>query len=232
VWNGSSLTQADNLIRIRALQPLGSPGETGQFGNHDGGVIAFGPDGKLYIFVGDGGRRGQMQNLEFGPLGPGHPAPQLGGPQPDDAHLTGVVLRLNADGSAPADNPFFTRGAAVGGEVGANLQKVFSYGHRNSFGFDFDPVSGVLWLQENGDDSFSELNRVEPGMNSGWVQIMGPASRVADFRTIETTVAPDPPDPFAPNGYFGLQQIRWPPSNIADTPAQALARLFMLRTLL
>ena len=115
----------------------------------------------------------------------------------------------------------------MGGEVGANVQKLFAYGIRNSFGMAFDPVSGDLWEQENGDDTFSELNRVEPGMNSGWVQIMGPASRVAQFKAIETE-----PDGAAAvrarNGYFGLQQIRWLPTNIADTPQQALSRLFML----
>jgi glucose/arabinose dehydrogenase len=168
--------------------------------------------------MGDNGRRGQMQNLEFGPFGPGVPDDQFGGPEPDDAHLTGVILRLNDDGTAPADNPFFGHGASVGGEVGANLQKVFAYGIRNGFGMAFDPVSGDLWEQENGDDSFSELNRVEPGMNSGWVQIMGPAERLAQYKQIETS-----PPPF-----FGLQQVRWPPTNIADTPEEALARLFML----
>jgi Glucose/sorbosone dehydrogenases len=54
--------------------------------------------------------------------------------------------------------------------VGANIQKVFAYGIRNSFGMDFDPVSGALWEEENGDDSFDEINRVEPGMNGGWVR--------------------------------------------------------------
>ena len=78
----------------------------------------------------------------------------------------------------------------MGGEVGANVQKIFAYGIRNSFGMAFDPRSGRLWEQENGDDSFSELNRVAPGMNSGWVQIMGPASRVAQFKAIETTMGP------------------------------------------
>ena len=51
---------------------------------------------------------------------------------------------------------------------------------------DFDPRSGHLWLQENGDDTFTELNRVEPGMNGGWVQIMGPVARIAQFKAIET----------------------------------------------
>jgi aldose sugar dehydrogenase len=80
-----------------------------------------------------------------------------------------------------------------------------------------DPVSGMLWTQENGDDAFDELNLVEPGMNGGWIQIMGPVSRIPQYKTIETTM-------------FGgsLQQLRWPPSNIADTPEAALARLFVL----
>jgi glucose/arabinose dehydrogenase len=86
-------------------------------------VITFGPDDKLYIFIGDVGRRGQLQNLPVGPFGPGQPDDQFGGPEPDDAHLTGVILRLNNDGTAPTDNPFFAVGAAMGGEVGANLQK-------------------------------------------------------------------------------------------------------------
>src|SRR4030095_6173225 len=66
-----------------------------------------GPDGKLYIFFGDQGRRGQLQNLPDGPFGPGQPDDQFGGPEPDNAHLSGVILRLNDDGTAPADNPFF-----------------------------------------------------------------------------------------------------------------------------
>ena len=63
--------------------------------------------------------------------------------------------------AAPADNPFFAAGAAMGGEVGANIQKIFSYGHRNGFGMAFDPYSGGLWETENADDAFSELNRVD-----------------------------------------------------------------------
>jgi glucose/arabinose dehydrogenase len=215
LWNGSSLTFDLNLIKLRAFQNDAT--NAAPRGNHDGGVIRFGPDGKLYIQMGDTGRRGQMQNLENGPFGPGQPDDQFGGPEPDDAHMTGVILRLNDDGTAPADNPFFAHGATVGGEVGANIQKIFAYGIRNGFGMDFDPVSGALWEQENGDDSFSELNRVEPGLNSGWVQIMGPVDRIAQYKEIETSPQ-----------FFGLQQNRWPPTNIADTPAQALASLFEL----
>jgi glucose/arabinose dehydrogenase len=187
-WDGSSLTFDRNLIRIRAIQEdAGQPPR----GNHDGGMLAFGADGRLFVFTGDVGRRGNLQNLPCGPTatcpGPIVPDDQFGGPGADDAHRTGVVLRLEDDGTAPTDNPFFAAGAALGGEVGANVQRLYSYGHRNSFGMAVDPESGGLWLQENGDDSFSELNRVEAGMNGGWVQIAGPVERIDEFKEIETT---------------------------------------------
>jgi glucose/arabinose dehydrogenase len=217
-WDGASLAFDQNIVMIRAIQQdAGQP----ERGNHDGGVITFGHDGKLYVITGDVGRRGNLQNLPCGPTatcpGPTVPDDQFGGPEPDNAHRTGTVLRLNDDGTAPSDNPFFAAGAAMGGEVGANLQKIYSYGHRNSFGLAVDPLSGNVWDQENGDDSFSELNRLEPGMNGGWIQIAGPAERVAQFKEIETTF-----------GAQALQQIRWPPTNIADTPEEALSRLFMI----
>jgi aldose sugar dehydrogenase len=234
VWNGASLVYDHNLIMLRAFQNDGAPTPPGQGdeaqpprGNHDGGVLRFGPDGKLYIQMGDNGRRGQLQNLRDGPTGPGQFDDQFGGPEPDDAHLTGVILRLNDDGSTPADNPFFNAAVSGTAEVRANIQKIFAYGIRNGFGMAFDPRSGALWEQENGDDAFSELNRADAGFNSGWVQIMGPPERLAQYKSIETTVTPNPPDPFAAT-YFGLQQLRWSPENIADTAAEAMARLFML----
>src|SRR5262245_52311279 len=108
IWDGSKLTQDVNIIKLRALQPpfAAEPTPAAGRGNHDGGVIKFGPDGKLYIFIGDNGRRGWLQNLLNGPAGPGRDDDNFGGPEPDDAHLTGVILRLDDDGATPPDNPF------------------------------------------------------------------------------------------------------------------------------
>jgi aldose sugar dehydrogenase len=220
-WNGSALVYEANVKKLLAFQNDGAPDPSGQGdsaqpprGNHDGGPIAFGPDGKLYVAIGDLGRRGQMQNLTFGPTPP-TPDDQFGGPAPDAAHLSGVILRLNDNGSRPSDNPFVSSGGVVG--------DVFAYGLRNTFGIAFDPVSGALWDQQNADDAFDELNRVERGMNGGWVQIMGPVGRIQQFKQIETTLPPS-------GGLAGatLQQIRWPATNIADTPQEALSRLHVL----
>ena len=211
IWNGSTLAFDRNLIKLRALQQdAGQPSR----GNHNGGVLRVGPDGKVYIIFGDNGRRGFLQNItSSGPV----PDDQFGGPAPDDAHITGVILRLNDDGSTPADNPFFNATANFTGEAAANIKKVFAYGVRNSFGMDFDPLSGALWTQENGDDAFDEINRVNAGFNGGWIQTMGPVSRIDEFKSIEMTY-----------GAGNLQQLRWPPSNLAATPQQAVARMFML----
>jgi aldose sugar dehydrogenase len=233
VWNGTALSFDQHLITLRTFQNDAAPqppnqGDAGQdvLGNHDGGMLAFGPDGKLYLFTGDVGRRGQLQNLPSGPtptgLGATVPDDQFGGPTPDNAHFTGVVLRLNEDGTTPTDNPFFAAGTAMGGEAGTNVQRIFSYGHRNSFGMAFDPQGTALWMQENGDDSFDEINRVEPGMNGGWIQFMGPAARIADYRAIETSLGGERGE--SPN----LQQLRWAPTGIAATPDEAMSRLFML----
>lgn len=228
VWDGGAGTLAfdRNLILIRARQTdnvlvPGQPSNTtnnNENGNHNGGVIRFGGDGKLYIFTGDLGRRGWMQNIANGPfLRAPFVDDTFGGPEPDDAHLTGVILRLNDDGSTPADNPFFAAGGAIGGAAGANIQKIVSYGHRNGFGMAFDPYSGHLWETENADDAFSEINRVVPGMNGGWIQVMGPIARFPDFKRIETTL-------FA----RALQQVRYPPTRLPYTAGLAASRMFML----
>ena len=210
IWNGATLTFDRNLIRLHAYQ---ADANQTLRGNHNGGILRFGPDGKLYILMGDNGRRGFLQNNQLGPV----PDDQFGGPEPDDAHLTGFVLRLNDDGSTPTDNPFYNASTNLTGEAAANIKKLYAYGVRNGFGMAFDPLSGNLWDQENGDDAFDEMNRITAGSNNGWVETMGPLSRVAEYKSIESTY-----------GAGNLQQLRWAPSLIADTPAGALAQLYML----
>lgn len=254
IWNPQThtLSMDKNIIMLRSFQAdAGQP----MRGNHDAGKVAFGPDGKLYFQIGDNGRRGQLQNLESGPFGPGRPDDQFGGPAPDDAHLTGSIFRLNTDGTTPADNPFanvssdqiaelerkagFTLTTAQLNDVVANVHKVFSYGRRNGFGIAFDPMTGFLWESENGDDAFDEMNRITAGSNGGWVQIMGPAHRVKEFKQIESSFTPLQGNlPVAGNVPFSaidpatfvpaLQQVRWPPMLIADSPGQARQRLVEL----
>ena len=135
---------------------LDLPAEPGP--NHDGGKIIIGPDGYLYAVLGDLNHDGQLQNFPDGP-------------PPDD---TGSIFRINpADGSAPTDNPFIGSGTDA-------LNKNYAYGVRNSFGMDFDPLTGNLWDTENGPASYDEINLVRPGFNSGWQTVMGPISISGD----------------------------------------------------
>lgn len=124
--------------------------------NHDGGIIAFGPDDKLYVIIGDLNRNGQLQNFT-----------DIGAPAPDD---TSVILRLNDNGTSLTDNPFSSDPNNI-------LSRYYAYGVRNSFGMGFDPVTGNLWDTENGEGTFDEINLVARGFNSGWEEVMGPLSR-------------------------------------------------------
>jgi glucose/arabinose dehydrogenase len=215
-WNGSTLTFDMNIIKLRAFQndrnSQANPTMPVLRGNHNGGVLRFGPDGKLYIIIGDNGRRGFTQNNQEGPV----PDDDFGGPEPDNAHLTGVILRLNDDGSTPSDNPFHKSGEQLGqriggdvaAEVAANLQRVFAYGVRNSFGMTFDPKKGDLWTTENGGRSFDEINHVERGFNGGWVQVMGPLDRVQEFKEIEINAGIGANGPFATRSSAGSKWCR------------------------
>lgn len=227
-WNGSILIFDRNIIKLRSFQNdrnnVADPTLQVLRGNHNGGVLRFGPDQKLYIVIGDNGRRGWTQNNLAGPV----PDDDFGGPAPDNAHLTGVILRLNDDGSTPSDNPFHQSGeqvgrrigGSIGAEIGDNLQRIFAYGVRNSFGMAFDPKKGDLWTTENSGRAFDEINHVERGFNGGWIQFMGPLSRVAEFKELEIAVG------IGANGPAGLQQMRFLPTSIADTPEDARDRLF------
>ena len=119
--------------------------------NHNGGQLAFGPDGYLYIGLGDGGSGGD-------PLGNGQ----------NRATLLGSILRidvtsLDSTGSytVPADNPFVGEGGGVRGEI-------WAYGFRNPWRFTFDRGTGDLWVGDVGQDRFEEVDIVGPGLNYGW----------------------------------------------------------------
>src|ERR687896_715496 len=129
---------------------LDLPGEPGP--NHDGGKIAIGPDRMLYTVVGDLNRDGMLQNVREGP-------------PPDD---TSVIIRIDYDGNGVGN-------ALSGGTV--DFSKYYAYGVRHSFGFDFDPLTGILWDTENGPTEYDEINIVLPGFNSGWNAVMGPIGR-------------------------------------------------------
>ena len=138
-------------------------GQGGNGPNHDGGVIQFGPDGKLYGVTGDlnRGRIGTPARIEQNTAATG--SARVGG-----------VFRINPDGSIPSDNPFIN-------EADANLHVWYSYGLRNSYGMAFDPLNGNLWYTENGPDQYDEIDRCPKGMNSGWLLIMGPDARNASY---------------------------------------------------
>lgn len=134
--------------------------------NHDGGKITFGPDGKLYAVVGDLNRDEQTQNYASS----------------NRLTRSGVILRLNASGSSPTDNPFYDQANTTNGNRALN--DIYAYGVRNSFGLEFDPRSDVLWDTENGPNQYDEINRIRPGFNSGWEDIMGPTERVGSSASL------------------------------------------------
>ena len=98
---------------------------------------------------------------------------------------------------------------------------------RNAFGLAVDPFSGALWDAQNGDDAFSEVNRIPGGANLGWIQAMGPVSRNGQFQSIETDRTTRDTGT-GQLGYAGLQQTRWTPDRIAGSTREALARMFQV----
>lgn len=127
---------------------------------HHGGAPRFGPDGKLYVPVGDlrhatwiTGHSGLLISSNF---------------EGTTTQDMGVILRINDDGTTPTDNPW------TGANTVPGAQRWFCYGVRNSFGMDFDPVTGHLWNTDNGESTFDEINLSFAGFNSGHSDIMGP----------------------------------------------------------
>jgi glucose/arabinose dehydrogenase len=136
----------NHLVRFSAAEDVATDGPFELFRTsspsqllHVGGSIRFGPDGKLYFAVGDNGTGALAQEL-------------------DNPH--GKILRINKDGSIPADNPF----AGQPGKLGA----IWAYGFRNPWRFQFDSVTGLLYGGDVGGFSWEELNRIVKGANYGW----------------------------------------------------------------
>ena len=152
-WNGSTLVSPT---------PLWIIGPTAQYPNeevsHHGGYMRIGPDNKLYI------QRGDM--LRWGSLEMNNNINVIAN--------SGCIYRLNLDGSAPSDNPFFSH-------PNENIKRAWVYGFRNGFGMTFDRTTNDLWFSENGPEVYDEINIAVPGMNSGWRLIMGPDAREAVY---------------------------------------------------
>jgi glucose/arabinose dehydrogenase len=142
----------ENQMLVNATMVLNLPADPGP--GHNGGKIEADKNATIYAVIGDLFREGgQLQNVPEGPAD-------------EDSS---VIIRITQDGSAVADNPFFNSSNEW-------MQKYYAYGIRNSFGLAIDPISGLLWDTENGDESYDEMNIVRPGFNSGWNKIMGPIS--------------------------------------------------------
>ena len=136
-------------------------------GIHDGCRLKFGPDGKLYATMGDAASPARAQGRDS---------------------LSGKILRIEADGSLPADNPF--RGSPV-----------WSLGHRNPQGLAWDGA-GRLWESEHGSSAHDEINLIQPGRNYGWPEVRGRETR-------EGFVAPaleSGDDTWAPSGIAVLHE--------------------------
>ena len=123
--------------------------------SHIGGIIKVGPDDNVYVTVGD------FHGTKFTPIYETQAQNFENGVSPDGR---AGILRISPDGD-PIDN------GILGQEYPLNLY--FAYGIRNSFGIDFDPLTGYLWDTENGPDYGDEINLVEPGFNSGSIKIFG-----------------------------------------------------------
>src|SRR5881296_1388367 len=172
----TNVTIYNRIVRITANGNLGTsytvilrlPPLSGAT-NHNGGVIAFGPDGKLYAVVGENANPSLAQ---------------------DPASPMGKVLRMNSDGTAPTDNPFY------GNLIWDNL--TYTYGHRNMFGLAFHPVTNRIYVTENGPNCNDEINLLAnltaTNRNFGW----GPSATCATPPPAPINTNRDGPNPILP----------------------------------
>jgi glucose/arabinose dehydrogenase len=116
--------------------------------NHNGGAIHFGPDGKLYVAVGDNAYGANAQSMST---------------------VFGKMLRLNADGTIPADNPFY-------GSTTGKYRSIWALGLRNPFTFEFDPGSAMIFINDVGQSTWEEIDDGVAGANYGWPETEGPTT--------------------------------------------------------
>lgn len=126
------------------------------FSNHNGGQVAFGPDGYLYIAVGDGGSGGDPKNNGQ-----------------DRTTLLGTILRIDVDKTGagrnygiPADNPFANN-------PNNYREEIWAYGLRNPWRFSFDTATNTLWTADVGQNKWEEVDIIERGGNYGWNTMEG-----------------------------------------------------------
>lgn len=138
------VAQAASETVVLDLEPLGAT-------NHNGGAIHFGIDGKLYVAAGENAVASNAQTL---------------------ANRLGKILRINRDGSIPADNPFYDQANGVN-------RSIWAIGLRNPFTFAVHPLSGALHINDVGQNTWEEINVGEAGANYGWPATEGPTSNPA-----------------------------------------------------
>ena len=123
--------------------------------NHNGGNVAFGPDGFLYVGFGDGGGSGD-------PDGNGQ----------DTRTLMGAIVRLDVEGGSPygipAGNPFEANAVCTGGSGVDDCPEIYAWGLRNPWRFGFDTVTSKLWVGDVGQSSWEEVDVITAGGNYGW----------------------------------------------------------------
>ncbi|MBA3749863.1 MAG: PQQ-dependent sugar dehydrogenase [Nitrosopumilus sp.] len=193
-WNGQSLSNSKLIMDL--------PAELGPY--HNGGKLKIGPDNLLYAVIGD---LVTINNTLQNHLDENN--------RITIPNNSSVIIRINpSNGSFPIDNPFY-KYYYTDNNLKA-LSYYYAYGIRNSFGFDFDPITTKLWDTENGEKHYDEINLVEPGFNSGWYKIMGPIARnndstISDLVMINGSYYSDPIFSwFSPIGITDLEFLESP----------------------
>ncbi|MEO8064220.1 MAG: PQQ-dependent sugar dehydrogenase [Pseudomonadota bacterium] len=180
---GTALDPASEIVLFNVTDPES---------NHNGGNIAFGPDGFLYIGIGDGGGA----NDAHGAIGNGQLL----------TTLLGKMLRIDVSATTasntyaiPPTNPYVANPRCnVGGTGAASCPEIFAYGFRNPWRWSFDRGSGELWLNDVGQNTLEEIDKVTIGGNYGWRCREG-------TNTFSGTCGPNP-NPIAPVAQYGRSQ--------------------------